>query len=326
MNALHRVLLLAALTAAQPAIQHAAAAEKYPARPIRMIAPFTAGSTLDIFARVIADTLGAPLGETIVVDNRAGANGVIGAELVAKAPPDGYTMLLTTGSFTGNIVFRKQLPYDGQRDFAPITQVAQSYGLVLVTNKALPAHNVKEFIALAKSKPGKLTYASSGFGNITHVVPEMMKSAAGLDIVHVPYKGSGPALTDVIAGQVDMTFVSTVAIQPYIRDGRVRSIALTGSVRSPVLPDVPTFKEEGLPQVEMTGWYGLWFPAHTPADRIDRIQGEIAKALKSPKMHARLEDFGLVAVGSTPAEFAKFLKEDLALQSRIQREAHIPKQ
>jgi len=268
----------------------------------------------------------APLGETIVVDNRAGANGVIGAELVAKAPPDGYTMLLTTGSFTGNIVFRKQLPYDGQRDFAPITEVAQSYGLVLVTNKALPAQNVKELVALAKSRPGKLTYASSGFGNITHVVPEMMKSAAGLDIVHVPYKGSGPALTDVIAGQVDMTFVSTVAIQPYIRDGRVRPIALTGSVRAPVLPDVPTFKEEGLPQVEMTGWYGLWFPAHTPADRINRIQGEIAKALKSPKMHARLEDFGLVAVGSTPAEFAKFLKEDLELQSRIQREAHIPQQ
>jgi tripartite-type tricarboxylate transporter receptor subunit TctC len=326
MNRLHRLLLLTALATAQPALQQAVAAEKYPARPIRMIAPFTAGSTLDIFARVIADTLGAPLGETIVVDNRAGANGVIGAELVAKAPPDGYTMLLTTGSFTGNIVFRKQLPYDGQRDFAPITQVAQSYGLVLVTNKALPAHDVKELVALAKSKPGKLTYASSGFGNITHVVAEMLKSAAGIDLVHVPYKGSGPALTDVIAGQVDMTFVSTVAIQSYIKDGRVRPIALTGSVRAPVLPDVPTFKEEGLPQVEMTGWYGLWFPAHTPAERIDRIQGEIAKAVKSPRMHARLNDFGLVAVGSTPAEFAKFLKEDLELQSRIQREAHIPKQ
>lgn len=318
-------LLLAALTGLQW-ITPVTAAESYPARPIRMTVPFTAGSTLDIFARLVGENLGSLLKENIVVDNRPGANGVIGAEVVAKAPPDGYTMLLTTGSFTGNIVFRKSLPYDGRRDFAPITQVAQSYGLVLVTNNSLPVHNVKELIALAKSKPGKLSYASSGFGNITHVVPEMMKSAAGLGIVHVPYKGSIQGLTDVISGQVDMTFVSTVTIQPYIRDGRVRAIALTGAVRSPVLPDIPTFKESGLPEVEMTGWYGLWFPAKTPADRVNRIQGEIAKALKIPAMHTRLEEFGLVPVGSTPAQFAQFLKDDIALQSRIQREAHIPRQ
>jgi len=325
-NTCRALLLFAALSVAQPAVQHAFAAESYPARPIRMIAPFTAGSTLDIFARLVAETLGAPLGQSIVVDNRAGANGVIGAELVAKAPPDGHTMLLTTGSFTGNIVFRKQLPYDGQRDFAPVTQVAQSHGLVLVINKGLPVQSVKDLVALAKARPGKLTYASSGFGNITHVVAEMMKSAAGLDIVHVPYKGSAPALTDVIGGQVDMTFVSTVAIQPYIRDGRVRGLALTGSARAPVLPDVPTFREDGYPQVEMTGWYGLWFPAGTPADRIARVQGEIAKAIKTPKMQARLTEFGLEPVGSTPAQFAQFLKDDIELQSRIQREAHIAKQ
>jgi tripartite-type tricarboxylate transporter receptor subunit TctC len=291
-----------------------------------MITPFTPGSTLDIFARFVADNLGAPLGQTIVVDNRAGANGVIGAELVAKAPPDGHTMLITTGSFTGNIVFRKHLPYDGQRDFAPITQVAQSHGMVLVTNKALPAGTVKELVALAKSRPGKLSYASSGFGNITHVVAEMMKSAAGLDIVHVPYKGSAQALTDVIGGQVDMTFVSTVAIQPYIKDGRVRGLGLTGPARAPVLPDLPTFGEQGYPQVEMTGWYGLWFPAGTPAGRVSRVQSALASAIRTPKMQARLAEFGLEPVGSTPEQFAQFLKDDIALQSRIQREAHIEKQ
>ncbi len=326
MRALYRALLLPAALAGLYPAGPVTAADAYPVRPIRMTAPFTAGSTVDIFARVVSETLGSRLKQNIIVDNRPGANGIIGAEVVAKAPPDGYTMLITTGSFTGNIVFRKSLPYDGRRDFAPITRIAESYGLVLVVNNAVPAHNVKELIALAKSKPGKLTYASSGVGNITHVVPEMMKSAAGLDIIHVPYKGSIQGLTDVISGQVDMTFVSTVAIQPYIRDGRVRAIALTGAVRSPVLPDIPTFREEGLPQVEMTGWYGLWFPAKTPADRVDRIQSEIAQAIKTPAVHARIEEFGLVPVASTPAQFAQFLKDDIALQERIQREAHIPRQ
>ena len=213
-----------------------------------MIIPFTGGSTVDIFARVVAEAIGGPLGQNFVVDSRPGANGVIGAELVAKSPPDGYTMLLTTGSFTGNIVFRKQLPYDGRRDFAPITQIAESYGLVLVTNKSLPAHDVKDLIALARAQPGKLTYASSGYGNITHVVAELMKTETRVDIVHVPYKGSIQGLTDVISGQVNMTFVSTVMIQPYIKDGRVHAIALTGGKRSSVLPDIPTFGESGLPE------------------------------------------------------------------------------
>lgn len=316
-------LLLLATLAAVPAAQ---AVEAYPARPIRMIVPFSPGSTLDIFARFIADNLGAPLGQNVVVDNRPGANGMIGAELVAKAAPDGYTMLVTTGSFTGNIVFRKKLPYDGRRDFAPITRVAESYGMVLVANKSLPVHSVKDLVALAKSDPGKLSYASSGFGNITHVVAEMFKSAAGLDIVHVPYKGSIQGLTDVMSGQVQMTFVSTVAIQPYIRDGRVTALGLTGDKRSPVLPDLPTFKEQGLPQVVMTGWYGMWFPAKTPVERINRIQQTMAKAVRAPKMEKQLESFGLVPVGSTPAAFAHFLKEDIALQTRIMHEAHIPQQ
>ena len=295
----------------------------YPARHLRLIAPFTGGSTLDIMARVIAEQLTGALGQNVVVDNRPGANGIIGIDLVAKAPADGYTMLMTTGSFTGNMVLNKKLPYDGVRDFAPITQIARSYGMVLLVNTAVPAKSIKELVALAKSRPGKLSYGSSGVGNITHLVAEMFKTEAGIDIVHVPYKGSAPAMTDVVGQQIDMTFLSTVSVQPYIKADRVRALALTGSERSPVLPDLPTFKELGLPGVEMTGWYGLWFPAKTAQARVNRIQSAIKKAVASPELKARLAEFGLVSVASSPAEFARFLREDFALQARIVKQAGI---
>jgi tripartite-type tricarboxylate transporter receptor subunit TctC len=298
----------------------------YPTRVIRLITPFTAGSTLDIMARLVSERLTSALGHNVVVDNRPGANGVIGIDLVAKAPPDGYTMLLTTGSFTGNIVLYKKLPYDGVRDFAPITQIARSYGLVLVVNPSVPAESVKDLIALAKARPGKLTYGSSGVGNITHLVPELFNTLAGVQIQHVPYKGSGPALTDVLGRQIDMTWVSTVFVQPFIKDGRVRPLGLTGEERSPVLPNIPTFRELGLTDLVMTGWYGLWFPAKTPPARVSRIQSELKRAVATPEMKARLDDLGLVAVASTPAEFAKFLQDDIALQTRIVKRAGIPQQ
>jgi tripartite-type tricarboxylate transporter receptor subunit TctC len=298
----------------------------YPTRHLRLIAPFTGGSTLDIMARVIAEQLTAALGHNVVVDNRPGANGIIGIDLVAKAPADGYTMLMTTGSFTGNLVLNKKLPYDGVRDFAPITQVARSYGMVLLVNTAVPAKSIKELVALAKSRPGKLSYGSSGMGNITHLVAELFKTEAGIDIVHVPYKGSAPAMTDVVGQQIDMTFLSTVSVQPFIKADRVRALALTGSERTPVLPDLPTFRELGLPGVEMTGWYGLWFPAKTAQARVNRIQSAIRKAVASSAMKARLEEFGLMSVASSPAEFAKFLREDFALQARIVKQAGIQPQ
>ena len=301
-------------------------AARYPTRHIRMIAPFTAGSTLDIMARLVAEQLTNRLGQNIVVDNRPGANGIIGIDLVAKAPADGYTMLLTTGSFTGNLVLNKKLPYDGVRDFAPITQIARSYGMVLVVNPSVPAQSIKELVALAKSRPGKLSYGSSGVGNITHLIAELFKVEAGVDVVHVPYKGSGPAMTDVLGRQIDMTFVSTVFVQPFIKAGRVRALGLTGDERSPVLPDLPTFKELGLPGVEMTGIYGLWFPAKTPQSRVNRIQSEIKQAVATPAMKSRLDEFGLVGVASTPAEFAKFLREDFELQTRIAKQAGIQPQ
>lgn len=301
-------------------------AASYPTRHIRLIAPFTAGSTLDIMARLVGDILTGGFRQNVIVDNRPGANGIIGIDLVAKAPPDGYTMLITTGSFIGNLVLNKKLPYDGVRDFAPITQVARSYGMVLVVNPSIPAQSIRELVALAKSRRGKLSYASSGVGNITHLIAELFKAEAGIDLIHVPYKGSGPAMTDVIGRQIDMTFVSTVFVQPFVKAGRVRALGLTGSERVPVMPDLPTFRELGLPGVEMTGIYGLWFPAKTPSVRVSRVHSEIRKSVSSPEMKAKLDELGLVAIASTPAEFAKFILDDFELQSRIARQAGIQPQ
>jgi tripartite-type tricarboxylate transporter receptor subunit TctC len=298
----------------------------YPARHIRMICPFTSGSTLDLMGRLVAERLTAALGHNIVVDNRPGANGVIGTDLVAKAPADGYTMLMTTGSFTGNQVVMKKLPYHTVRDFAPITQIARSYGLVLVVHPGVPAKSVKDLVALAKSQPGKMTYGSSGVGNITHLVGELFNALAGVKITHVPYKGAGPAMTDVIGRQIDMNFVSTVFVQPFIKDGRVRPLALTGGERSPVLPELPTFKELGYTEFVMTGWYGLWFPAKTPAARVNRIYEVIKAAVATPETKAKLDEFGLVGVASTPGEFVRFLKDDIDFQTKIVKLAGIEPQ
>jgi tripartite-type tricarboxylate transporter receptor subunit TctC len=260
------------------------------------------------------------------VDNRPGANGIVGIDLVAKAPGDGYTMLINTGSFMGNIVLYRKLPYDAMRDFSPVTQVARSYGLVLVVHPGLPAHSVKELVALAKSRPEKLSYGSSGAGNITHLVAELFNTAAQIRIQHVPYKASGAALTDVLARQIEMTFVSTAFVQPFIRDARVRPLALTGIERAPVLPEVPTFREVGYPDVVMTGIYGLWLPAATPHSRVNRVYSEMRKAVSMPDMKSKLDELGLVGVASTPAEFAKFIRDDVALQARIVERAGIQKQ
>jgi len=212
------------------------------------------------------------------------------------------------------------------RDFSPITQVAASYGLVLAVHTGVAARSVKELVAFAKSNPGKLSYGSSGAGNITHLVAELFNSAAGIQTQHVPYKGAGPAMQDVLGRQIDMTFVSTVFVQPFIKDGRVRPLGLTGPVRAPVLPDVPTFKELGYPEVIFTGIYGLWFPAKTPVARVNRMHAEVKKMISTPEMKAKLEELGLVGVASTPAEFAKFIEQDIEFQTRVMKLAKVEKQ
>lgn len=316
-----------ALMAAIPPVlaqPKAAVDPTYPSRPIRLVVPFTAGSTLDIMARVMGETLASGLGQTVVTDNRPGANGIVGSQIVAKAPADGHVMLMATGSFTGNLVMYRKLPYAAS-DFAPVSLIAQSYGLVLATHPGNPA-SVKELLAAARTRSAPLTYASSGYGNMTHVVGELMRSTTSTPLTHVPFQGSAPALTAVLARQVDMTFISTVAVQPYIRDGKVRALALTGGRRAPVLPDVPTFRELGYPEFEMTGWYGLWFPARTPAARVARMSAEVQRAVKAPALGARLEELGLVAEGTAPEAFARFLADDLALQQRIAKQAGIQPQ
>jgi tripartite-type tricarboxylate transporter receptor subunit TctC len=293
------------------------AADSYPSRPIRLVAPFAAGGTLDVMVRLVAQKLGEGLGTNVVIDNRPGANGIIGTELVARANPDGYTALLTTGSYTSNVAVYRQLPYDAQLDLTPVTQVARSYGLILVVHPDVHARNLKELVALAKAHPGKLAFASSGVGNLTHLTGEFLKALAGIDLVHVAYKGSAAAMNDVLGRRVEMTFVSTVFVQPFIRSGRVHAIALTGPTRSPVLPDVPTFRELGYPELNLTGWYGMWFSGGTPRAIVQRTQSETAKFLATADVKRRLDELGLVGVGSTPDDFTRFIAEDIALNRLI---------
>lgn len=309
-----------------PVCAQAQGGEAWPTRPIRLLAPFTAGSTVDVMARVVQEQLTPRFGQNLVIDNRPGANGIIATDMVAKARADGYTMLITTGSFTGNVIATKKLPYDTVRDFAQITQIARSYGLLLVVHPGVQAQSIKELVAFAKANPRKMSYASSGVGNMTHLVGELLNVLGGIELNHVPYKGSAPALTDVMGRQVEMTFISTVSVMPFIKAGRVRPLALTGGDRSPVMPNVPTFKEIGYPDFEMTGWYGLWFPAKTPAAIVNRVHAEVKRAVATPEMKAKLDELGVIAVASTPAEFATFLQEDLALQQRIAKRAGIEAQ
>jgi tripartite-type tricarboxylate transporter receptor subunit TctC len=304
----------------------ATGADAYPSRPIRLIAPFASGGTLDVMVRLVADRLAAGLGANVVVDNRPGANGIIGTETVARASPDGHTALITTGSFTSNVAVYRKLPYDAQRDFAPVTQIARSYGLILVVHPDVPARNVKELIALARSQPGKLGFASSGVGNLTHLTGEYLKVVAGIDLNHVPYKGSAPAMNDVLGKRVEMTFVSTVFVQPFIKSGRVFPIALTGATRTPVFPDVPTFKEAGFPDFDLTGWYGIWLTGGTPHAIVRRLQSEVARFLTDADVRKRIDELGLVPVGSTAEEFARFIADDIALNKRIVQRVGMPLQ
>ncbi|MEP9379320.1 tripartite tricarboxylate transporter substrate binding protein [Aquabacter sp. CN5-332] len=319
------LLVVAACMAFSPGA--AIAQDKWPSRPIRMIVPVAAGGSLDVVARIVAQHLGEALGTTVVVDNRGGANGTIGNNLVANAAPDGYTMLASTGQFTGSAVLYKKLPYDPVKDFAPVTQIARSYGLVLAINTDVPAQNLQEFIALAKKHPDSMNFGSAGEGNITHLAGALFNNLAGTTIQHVPYKGSGPAFQDVVSKQITMTFVSTSGGLGAIKAGKVRPLAISSPTRAPVIPDVPTFEELGLPGMnKINGWYGLWYPAGTPQAIIDRVQAAVAGFLATPAVKAQFEELGLIAMGTTPAEFSKFLVQDLADQGELVKIANVEPQ
>src|SRR5688572_13472795 len=291
---------------------HAQRADDYPVKPIRMIVPFAPGGPPDVIGRPIIQKLSEALGQPILFDNRPGAAGMIGTEVVFKSPRDGYTLLYTTGSHNTNTLMYTKLPYDAHKDFAPVTQISQSYGQVMIVHPSLPVKTAKDLAALARAHPGKLHFGSAGVGNLTHLTGAFFMSVARIDLTHVPYKGAGPAPTDLLRGHIQLLFPSLSQVAPHIHSRRVRAIALGGPVRAPLFPDLPTFIEAGYPGVDSPGWQAMWFPAGTPRERIARIQQEVARILRLPEIRKIFDDAGLRPVGSTPEEFAAFIQKDLA--------------
>ena len=289
----------------------------YPARPVRMIVPFTPGSPIEIPARAVGQRLAETMGQQFLIDNRPGASGTIGTELVAKAPRDGYTIMVTNCSHSSNPSQYKKLPYDSLADFAPITQINATYGNLLVVHPSVPARSVKEFIALAKAMPGRLNYASAGIGSPPHITGAVFASMAGIKLTHVPYKGTSVAFNDVLSGYIEVMFASPTFTRSFILAGRVRALGIGGPRRTPMFPEVPTFNEAGLTGFDVTCYHGMWFPAGVPAEIVRRVHAEAAKAIALPEVRKHLMDNGLVPVGSSPEEFADFLRKDIARQASI---------
>lgn len=294
----------------------------YPRKSIRLVVPFAPGGPVDIVARGIAPRMSEILGQQIVVDNRGGAGSTIGTEMAANAPPDGYTLLMVSGSFVMNPAMVRKLPYDSVTDFAYISIVAD-VPTALVVHPLLPARNVKEFIALAKARPGELNYASPGRGTVGHLAAEWFKSITGVKIVHVPYKGAGPAVVDLIAGHVQVLFAAMPGMIQFARDGKVRMLGQGGKTRSPSAPDVPTFVESGLPGFILSSNFGLLAPAGTPRPIIERVRSALLEALADPAVNNRLAGLGAERVGSTPEEHAALTKSEIAKWMKVTRAAGI---
>jgi tripartite-type tricarboxylate transporter receptor subunit TctC len=292
------------LCAAWPFHAAQAADDPWPSKSVRLVVPFAPGGSTDVIARMMAQKLSEVWGQTVVVDNRAGAGGNLGADIVAKAPADGYTLLFGTGSITINPQLYKKMPFDTKKDLVPITNVASGPMLVVVPDDS-PVKNVKELIALAKAKPGTVNFGSAGVGSQVHLAGENFADAAGIDIIHVPYKGEAPAYTDLMGHQTQMMVGNFAAASALLGKGRLRALAVTSKERMPSLPDVPTVSESGLPGFENTGWFGLLAPAGTPPAVLAKIQADTIKILASTDTKARLYVQGMTPVGNTPAEFTK---------------------
>jgi tripartite-type tricarboxylate transporter receptor subunit TctC len=303
--------LLAGLLAAAPVAGAAQPETAYPTKPIRLIIPFAPGGGTDITARVLAQKLTEALGQTVVADNRAGANGTIGAELAAKSPPDGYTISMISSSHSVNPSLMRKLQYDLISDLAPITQ-ATTQPYALVVNPGVPAKSVQELIALAKAKPGALNYGSSGTGGLSHLSGALFGALAGIDIHHVPYKGGAPALTDVISGQIEMLYSTILQASPHLKSGRLRALAVTTAKRSQSMPELPTMAQAGVPGYEVAGWYGVVAPAKTPRPVIVRLNQEMVRALKMPDVAEKLAADGSEPVGSTPEAFGAHIRAEVA--------------
>ena len=282
-----------------------ATAQSWPARPVRIVVPFAAGGTTDVVARIVGQKLGELWNQSVVIENRGGAGGNIGADAVAKSNPDGYTILMASGSiFTVNPTLYKKMPFDAQKDFIPVTNVAVGPMLV-VTHPSVPANNIKELIALSKTKPGSINFGSAGVGSQVHMAAENFATAAGIDIQHVPYKGEALGYNDLVAGQIQMMVGNMAAAVGFVTQGKIKALAVTSKTRSAMLPDVPTAAESGLPGFENTGWFGFMLPAGTTNEIVDKVQRDTAKVLDSPEMRGRLFVQGLTPVGNSQADFAK---------------------
>ena len=296
-------------------------AQDYPSRPIRIIVPSTAGGSVDTLARTVGSNLSQRWGQQVVVDNRSGAGGVIGGEITAKAPPDGYTLIMATiAAMATNVSLAKKLPYDPVRDFAPITLVA-SQQIVLLVNPNVAARTAQELIQLAKAKPGQLTFASAGNGSGGHLSGELLKILAGIDLTHVPYKGISPAIVDVISGQVTMTFASIISGTPHVKTGRLRALAVTGARRSPALPELPTMMEAGVRGYESSTWYGLLAPKATSRAIVTKLNREVVSIINLPEVKANLLAEGAEPVGNTPEQFGEFIKAEIAKWGKVIRTA-----
>ncbi|MDB5864560.1 MAG: tripartite tricarboxylate transporter substrate binding protein [Betaproteobacteria bacterium] len=298
-------------------------AQSFPTKPVRIIVAFPPGGGTDIVARILGQKLGESWGQQAIVDNRAGASGVIGTEAAARAAPDGYTWFMgTMGNLTVNQHLYQKMPVDPQRDLTAMSQVVAVH-FVMVSHPSLPAKNVKDLIALARARPGLINYSSSGPGGAPHLGGELLKSMAGINLVHIPYKGSGPSFTDLLGGQVSLTFDSLVQAYPYIKAGRLNALAVLGSKRSKLLPQTPTIAESGVPGYELTNWFGLVVPSATPRELIQRLHGDVSKALAQPDVRDKLQAMGADVIGSNPEQFAGFMREETAKWAKVVRQANI---
>jgi tripartite-type tricarboxylate transporter receptor subunit TctC len=301
----------------------AIAADVYPSKPVRIVVPFPPGGPADVLARTVGDKLQATLGQPVVVDNRPGAGGNIGMELVAKAAPDGHTLALApAGNLTVNPSLYRNVPYDVARDFAPVTVIA-AVPNVLVINAQVPAKDLAELIAYAKANPGKLNFASPGAGSGAHLAGELLKSSAGIEMVHVPFNGIAPAVTAVVAGDVQVMFAGTSSAMPHVASGKLRALGVASPKRIASAPALPTLDESGLPGFDVTSWYSIVAPAGTPAAVIERLQREIAKALETPDVKTKLAGLGAEPVANTPSDFAGMIRVESAKWGKIVKDANI---
>jgi tripartite-type tricarboxylate transporter receptor subunit TctC len=301
----------------------AASAQAWPAKPVRIVVPFSAGGTSDVLARLIAEKLQGALGQTVIVENKAGAGGVIGADAVAKSAPDGYTLLLgTISSHAINPVLQAKMPYDAAKDFAPIDLLG-SISNVLLVGADQPYKTVADIIAASKAKPGSIAFASAGQGSSQHMSGETFKLLAGAALTHVPYKGSAPAIQDVIGGQIPMSFETVTVAAPHVKAGKVRALAVTSAKRSAALPDVPTLQEAGVAGFDVSSWQALYAPAGTPPAIVSRLNAEIEKIIATPEVKAKMEGLGLEHSPNTPEQFAAFGQRELAKWAKIVKEGNV---